>query len=340
MNLKAQGKEYIRRLVVSSRVFDLAGRFAAPVAAILMYHSVRDDPRHLADFIGPGITHATSIFKRQMEIVAREFKPVTLDEILLFLRGDTGLPRRAIAVTFDDGFGDNEEVAAPILNRFGIRAAFYATAGLIGTTKAPWYSRLRYAFLTTRKKEWTDTSSGRTWDLRDSATRDAALLSVFDACAPMVADVQERAVRGIEAALETQATTSGQNLMMSWDQLRKLYTSGHIVGSHTLTHPNVAHVSYEGDLWRELLGSKQRIQGELGSTVLHFSYPHPALEPQWSEKTMTMTASAGYKSAVTTTPGRVTADANPLCLKRVNPPRPEEHFRWNLGRTFLGQRAS
>jgi peptidoglycan/xylan/chitin deacetylase (PgdA/CDA1 family) len=337
MNFKTLCKDYIRKIAVGSRVLDLAGRFAAPGATILIYHSVRDDPQQLSKLIAPGITHAASIFRRQMEIIAREFSAVTLDEILAFLRGEANLPRRAVAVTFDDGFADNEEVAVPILSHFGIRAAFYATAGWIGTSKVPWYCRLRYAFLTTRKTEWKDTSTERIWSLRDLAGRNAALLAAFDLCAPTVTDWQEIIVREIETALEVEVPALRESLMMNWDQLRRLRASGHIVGSHTLTHPNVAHIADDEDLQRELAESKERLERELGSEVVHFSYPHPALEPQWSEKTVSMTAAAGYKSAVTTTPGRVLPGTNPLCLRRVRTPRPEHRFRWNLSCALLDQ---
>lgn len=335
MGFKSLSKEYVRRAIIGSRVLDLAGRFAAPGAAILMYHSVRDDPRDFADLISPGITHAATVFSRQMEIIAREFAPVALDDVLRFVRGQGSLPRRAVAVTFDDGFVDNLEVAEPILSHFGIQGAFYATVDLIGTSKPPWYSRLRYSFLTTRKPEWTSASGGKTWSLNDRAAREAALLAAFDLCAPLVAARQESAIRDIEAALDAEFRVDGHRFMMDWEQVRQLRARGQIVGSHTLTHPNVAYVTDETDLRNELTESKKRIEAELGEEVLHFSYPHPALNPQWSDRTIQMTASAGYRSAVTTTHGLVAAGANPLCLKRLSAPRAEDRFRWELSRAFL-----
>lgn len=336
MTLRALGKEYLRKIAVGSHILDLAGRLASPSAVILMYHSVRDDPRRCANLIGPGITHASSIFRRQMEIIAQDFVPVTLDDILLFLQGEASLPRRAVAVTFDDGFADNYQFAAPILNHLGIRAAFYASVSLIGTSAAPWYCRLRYAFSTTHKAEWIDVSNGKVWDLTHPASREAALLTSFDCCAPLVSDRQEKAIREIETALEATVPTDGESIMMEWDDLRRLRAAGHIVGSHTLTHPNLAHVSDDEDVRRELEESRRRIESELGSEVAHFSYPHPALNPQWSAKTIDISASAGYKTAVTTTYGRVRAGANPLCLKRIGSPQQEDLFRWAVGYTLVG----
>ena len=77
------------------------------------------------------------------------------------------------------------------------------------------------------------------------------------------------------------------------------------------------------------------MEKHLEEPVLHFSYPHPALNPHWSERTLAATQEAGYASAITTTRGPVRARANPLLLRRVRPIRPEHEFLWNLERAFL-----
>ena len=150
--------------------------FKARAAVILTYHSVRHALEPDADWVAPGITHVSDVFSWQMELVATRFNPVTLDDILLFLKGKKELPGYPVFVTFDDGFLDNVEVAAPILSRYGIRAAFYLTVGLIGSSEAPWYSRLRHAVLRTERKSWTSSLHGREWDLSSSAARDAAVI--------------------------------------------------------------------------------------------------------------------------------------------------------------------
>jgi peptidoglycan/xylan/chitin deacetylase (PgdA/CDA1 family) len=304
-------------------------------AVILTYHSVRPDLESDADWIGPGITHTTAVFDRHMRLLSRKFTPVSLDDILLFVKGEKELPNWPVAITFDDGFHDNVEFAAPVLNRYGIRAAFYLTAGLIGTSQAPWYSRVRHAVLTSKRNSWQSSVQQRSFDLSSAPARDAALLAGYDACAHLVKDAQSAAVNTIERELDVQAVLPQRRLMMNWDEARSLQRSGHVIGSHTITHPNVAHVKHDDDLRNEVAESKRVIEQQVGHAVTHFSYPHPALTPQWNERTITAIREAGYSTAVTTTKGAVRKGANPLALKRINAPRAEHEFLWNLERAFL-----
>src|SRR5260370_35469871 len=96
--------------------------------------------------------------------------------------------------------------------------------------------------------------------------------------------------------------------MKNWDDARALAKSGHVVGSQSMTHPNVAHISAE-DARNELNESKLKLEEELGERVKHFCYPHPALNPQWNDTTLKLTEELGYATAVTTTSGTVRRDA-------------------------------
>lgn len=336
--MKSELKNWVKRVSGRMGVLRLAGQFSPGGAAILMYHSVQDAPERYADSIGTGIIHATANFARQMELICRRFSPVTIDDIRAFLSGGKSLPPRAVAVTFDDGYTDNSEIVAPILSRYGVRAAFYLTAGLIGTKNPPWFCRLRHAFAMARKKEWAPPTEAKSWSLTTPQDRNAALLAAFNLCAPLAGDALEQAVQTIERGLDVERLNGASRLMMDWNQARALQRVGHIVGCHTLTHPNVAHVTQDV-AHKELTESKRRLEEELKVPVVHFSYPHPALNPQWNNGTVEITREAGYQTAVTTTPGLVRSGANPLALTRVWTPRSEDEFMWNLECAFLRRRA-
>lgn len=329
-------KNLARRVLVGSGLLRLAGRFRGKGAAILMYHSVLDDPRQVTDSLG-GIVHSADAFEAQMELLAAKFRPVGLGRLATFVQGESDLPERAVAITFDDGYADNYEQAMPILNRLGIPAAFYVTVDCIERRKLPWPSRLRFSFRTTRKPQFTD-KGGQVWNLAHAEDREQGYLKVCDEVCKLAGTALEERVAQIEQALEAQLPSNSGELMMTWDQVKALAQRGHIVGSHTMTHPNLAFLGVE-DVRRELVESKQTMEAKIGVPVEHFSYPCPALFPNWTEQTREQSLRAGYQTAVTTNNGLTRQNDNPLELKRVRPTKTVEGLRWNLESAFAGRAA-
>jgi len=336
MSVRHAAKNAAKKAFVASGALRFAHRLAAPAAVILRYHSVNDRPEQYASTIGCDSIHQAAIFERQMELIAKQFSAVSMADIVLFLKGEKSLPRRAIAITFDDGYKDNCRFAAPILNRFGIPATFYVLVDSVDRSQAPWYCRLRHIFWTARKANWADPEMGMIHDLSNSERRDRAFLRAAEFCSKSSASAREELLRNAARELEPESFPNESDLMMTWDDARTLVKSGHIVGSHTMTHPNVAQVS-AADARSELADSKLKLERELGEPVTHFSYPHPALNPQWNEATLKITEELGYTAAVTTTAGAVRADARPLAIPRTYIPREESEFLWHIERTLLSR---
>ncbi len=327
-------KNLARNALVGSGVLRLAARFRSRGAAILMYHSVMDDPRQVADSLG-GIVQSTEVFQGQMELLAREFRPVALDRLARFVKGEQDLAEHAVAVTFDDGYRDNYEQAMPILNRFGIPAAFYITVDCVERRKLPWPSRLRFSFRTTSQREFSD-ESGHRWSLGSPEERERAYRGVCDQVSKLAGAALENRVARMEQALEAQLSSDSGRLMMTWEQVKQLAQRGHIVGSHTMTHPNLAFVALE-EVRRELRESKQCMEAHVNAPVQHFSYPCPALFPNWTEQTVEESRRVGYQTAVTTSTGLTRRNDNPLGLKRVRPTKTVEGLEWTLASAFAGR---
>lgn len=300
-----------------------------------MYHSVQPDPLQNVDSLN-GIIHSQSFFRQQMELLARDYHPISLDDLTTKLRTGTPLHPRSVVITFDDGYSDNYEVAMPILNQLGILATFYATVHCIENRKLPWPSRLRWAFRRTNLARWMD-SHGKVWNLSDSATREKAFLAACDDCCRYTGEMQDEFVSRFEQELNAAVPNPLASLMMNIDQLKSLVRHGHIVGSHTMSHPNMAHIAEE-EAREEFTESKARLESALNSPVKHFSYPCPALSPHWNERTVEQCRVLGYESAVTTNSGLTRLGDNLLKLKRVHPTKTVAGLRWNLECAFAGRR--
>jgi peptidoglycan/xylan/chitin deacetylase (PgdA/CDA1 family) len=102
-------------------------RILAPRATVLLYHRVTDSVR---DNLTVGIEQ----FDRQMGLLRRHFRVISLPELLamdIIPRSD----RPFVSVTFDDGYLDNYLNAVPILLRHEIPAAFFVATGIVGTDR-------------------------------------------------------------------------------------------------------------------------------------------------------------------------------------------------------------
>ncbi len=327
-------KMWIKKSLIRTGALRLASRFTGHGVAIIMYHSVMNDPSS-AELTLVVIFHSTEVFRGQMEVIARHFHAVSLDDVLLFLKGEKTLPPRAVVVTFDDGYADNYQAANDILSPLGIPGVFYVIVDCVDKQRLPWPSLLRYAFLTSKRERWTETD-GPVWALSTTEQRIRAFDRASEYCGKLSGIPQDQFVESLQQQLGTEPPRLLQRLMMTWDEVRGLARNGHTVGSHTMTHPNMAYVA-ENEARTELLESKRRIERELATPIIHFSYPCPALRPHWVDRTVSASREIGYQTAVTTNGGMVRRQDDPLSLRRIRPTKTVDGLRWNLECAFLGR---
>jgi peptidoglycan/xylan/chitin deacetylase (PgdA/CDA1 family) len=86
---------------------------------VLMYHKVNDRP-------GNPLSVGVALFDEQMaQLGELGYTVVGLDDVLSVYRDGGALPPRPVLITFDDGYRDNLEHAAPILVRHGYPAVLF-----------------------------------------------------------------------------------------------------------------------------------------------------------------------------------------------------------------------
>jgi len=109
--------------------FPFLRRQAGVNPLIINYHLVSDEMlphvKHLYHY------RDTRTFREDLGFLASHYTPVDLFQLLGSMKGDHELPLNAVLITFDDGFREIREVAAPILKEMGIPATFFITTGLI-----------------------------------------------------------------------------------------------------------------------------------------------------------------------------------------------------------------
>jgi peptidoglycan/xylan/chitin deacetylase (PgdA/CDA1 family) len=101
-------------------------------ASILLFHRVTDE-------IPPdGITVSTAWFRQICRMLRDRFRAVPLGEIARLVQNRARIPRRTVAITFDDCYRDNL-LAARVLAEHGLPACFFVPARYVETDHVfPW----------------------------------------------------------------------------------------------------------------------------------------------------------------------------------------------------------
>jgi peptidoglycan/xylan/chitin deacetylase (PgdA/CDA1 family) len=99
---------------------------------------------------------------------------------------------------------------------------------------------------------------------------------------------------GYKATFFVTVNNISRNRYMSWDQLGVLYKNGHLIQSHTMTHPMLGEC--DGSLITyELETSKKIIEDKIGAPVKYLSLPFGSS----NERVITIAKELGYQGIFT-----------------------------------------
>jgi peptidoglycan/xylan/chitin deacetylase (PgdA/CDA1 family) len=312
-------------LNTGGKLFHFIGNLLSPRGdrgrlSILIYHRVLPAPDPI---LHEEIDAAT--FERHMSLLAAEFNVMPLGEACARLaRGE--LPARAVCVTFDDGYADNERVALPILKRFGLQATFFVSTG---------FSDGGFMFndgvieAVRRAPAGTHDLSGLGLGVRtlgDDVERRAAI----DA---LLARLKYRQVRERGALVEQLAATMRsklpKDLMMRPAQIKRLRDEGMEIGGHTVNHPILAVLEAQ-EARAEIVDGKRRLEEIIGAPVTLFAYPNGKPGRDYGPRDVALVREAGFAAAVSTVGGVADRGSDIFQLPRFSP--------WDRNPLRLGMR--
>lgn len=277
--------------------------------AVLAFHRINDDD----DPFMPALP--TSVFAARMEHIARHYTVLSVEELVDRVRRGR-VPRKALALTFDDGYRDNLTHAAPILARYGLAATIFLTTGCIGTREILWFDRLALALKTTRQTHMR-LADGSVLRLASTADRLEAVQAALGLLKGLPDAERRETLEQLLRDLDDGPRDDPKRLMLSWDEVEVLRGLGFSVGAHTVSHPILARLS-PAEAWREINESMLAIERALGTRPRAFAYPNGGAEDV-NGLTVRLVGEAGFSCAVTTRRGLNTSSTPLLELRRGGP---------------------
>ena len=277
--------------------------------SILIFHRVleRPDPLFPEE---PDVDR----FDRILRWLARSFAVLPLAHAVRALQ-EGHLPRRALAITFDDGYADNQSLAVPLLQRHGLHATFFVATGFIDGGRM-WNDTVIEAIRRTRHPQMDLTAEAMGVHVLGSlAERRSAIDDLLPRIKYLPPAERDAMVRRLASLCESRLP---DDLMMSTAQLQALHRAGMGIGGHTTTHPILTRISDEVAR-EEIRSNREYLQATLDTPITLFAYPNGKPDQDYAARHAVLVREAGYGAAVSTAPGVARYGADLLQLPRFTP---------------------
>lgn len=285
---------------------------------ILMYHRIAEEP-----FDPWGLAVTATRFRDQLRWLSRHRTVLRLSEFVALHRSSE-LPNRAVAITMDDGYACSVDVAAPLLDEFGIPATVFLPASLIDHGRPFWWDELEAIVLTLDKTTLEvegqpvdlgeRTADDRQWRAgRPAGTeRQTAFLNIHGRLVRKSPAGLNRAMDEIRAQAGANPEISPLKMPLTSDQVRQ---APRVIdfGSHTLTHPWMPSLT-AAERRREILDSVEGCRRLTGKRPETFAYPFGAVDDQ----SRGLVEEAGFDCACTTEEFAVSPASGIFALPRLN----------------------
>lgn len=311
-------------------------RSLSPRALVLLYHRIAEadtDPWQLA--VTP--RH----FAEHLQVLRQFARPLSLQTLSSGLRKGR-LPRRAIVVTFDDGYADNFFNAKPLLEAHEVPATVFVTTGYSRADREFWWDELERLFLQPgvlpealrldvngRGHDWRlDAGSDydealyrrhlgwRAWQEETPTPRHALYRTLWQLMHPLSDDERQEIRKALLAWAGASASARPTHRAMAPEEIIELAQGGLIeVGCHTVTHPQLSALNLKAQR-DEITRGKGELEAMLGGRVSSFAYPY-GRECDYTRETVALVREAGFDCACSTLPAPVTRGADPFQLPRL-----------------------
>lgn len=300
-----------RVVALAARALGACSHLAAgPRLSILIFHRVLSRP----DPLVPGEIDVAR-FYRLMTLVRTGFRVLPLEEAVRRLaHGD--LPPRALAITFDDGYADNHDFAAPILQQLCLPASIFVASGFLDCGRM-WNDSIVECIRRTERSGvdlgflgLPPQSLGSTSDRRDAIDRILRAVKHFHP--------EERTRLVAELHRVCGRPELPDDLMLTRHQVRSLARMGMTIGAHTVNHPILQSIGM-AEAEREIAEGRVELERLIGSSVTLFAYPNGRPEIDYGACHVELVRRLGFVAAVSTACGHNRAETDPFQLRRFSP---------------------
>jgi len=289
-----------------------------PGLLILGYHRVLPKKHPEDELMQPGMKIRPETLEMHIQVLKQHFQIVSLSEWICKARAGEELPKKSVALTFDDGWIDNYEYAYPILKREQVPSTIFLVSSMIGTNKQFWPERVSKIISHIRSMK------GQVFDEKQLAWFDYYKLDITnlrsfdeDVLSDFISRLKEFSDEDIYESLRVFSDVERQSIfqpqILNKEQLLEMKSSGLVsYGAHTRSHYRLNKIQDQQLLESETLGCKKDLESMLGINVSGFCYPNG----DFNANTVDVLKKE-YQYSCTTEKGWNTSKTDVFMLKRI-----------------------
>ena len=242
---------------------------------ILLYHGVRKNKNNGIQNYSNKHLHVSE-FSKQIKFIKNNCNLTSMDEVKFLIRKN--LNKTYVAVTFDDGFKNNYDIAAEILDFYKVPATFYISTAYIEKKKMFWVDILEDIFNNKiKEKIEIKLNEKLTLDTSSKSKKIYALNYVKRYCKNSLFKDKQRVLNNLIKKYNFKNKTSINNsynyLPMSWNNLIDLDNNKNfIIGGHSHHHEILSNLP-NNLMKKEVTQCLNLLSTKLKKKIQHFSYP-------------------------------------------------------------------
>lgn len=312
---RLRSRLFLLRILSVSPLPAWSKRLRPPRDFILCLHNV-------VEHHGPlGVNRGLDITVAELEAVigylrSEGYRPSALEDIRASRGSDRQTGEKRVAITFDDGYAGNLNVAYPVLYRHGLPFTVYVTTGFMDREVRVWWYALERLLAVVDRVAFEHAGRVHSYNAETRRQKIHAYRSIrallMEAQPPDADQLLEQLFDGRVRNLRTLADDD----VLTPEQVRTLSRDPLVtIGAHTVSHPVLRTLTDE-DSRREIQACRERLEAVTGTPVRHFAYPF-GNRASFGPREEQLVRESGYATATTTSARQVAPTDRPTALPRI-----------------------
>jgi len=277
--MKSFIKKSAAAVLVNSGLIRLYQAIHKNKLSILMYHRIiKSDDQKVYD---PNLISASpKNFEQQIKYLSRNYNIISPVDLY-------NLPKKAVMITFDDGYFDNFKYAYPILKKYQVPAVLFPTVSFVGQTILPWWDQVAYLCSKAKLGKY------KVKHLGSIIIGKTSVEAIQEKLKTLSENKKQAAINDMSKAFKVKM--KNDQLFISWSEAVSMKNI--FFGAHTINHPILTRISPH-DAESEISESIETVSAKTGQKINIFAYPN-GHQPDMNKVIDNLLKMNGIKHAMT-----------------------------------------